>query len=289
MIVTWTWAEPTAPSESVAEATSVWLPSESIAVRPGPGPSAPSRLDVHWMRLVTSPSKSSAAVAPRASSVPAGTAVPSAGAAIVTRGGAFGDRTRTEMRASPRSPSSSLTRALITCAPTPSAPAVTLGPVPSAPSRSELQAMRAPRSPSSTSVARPVKVIGRPLVKTTVPSAGAAMVTTGGWVTVTVIAAWPTRPPVSVARAVIVCTPGRSAVVVRAAPAPRRPSRLELHSIRLPRSPSSASVAAPAKATGLPGSTLVPDAGARMVTSGAVFCVSAIRSSGFPVDASRLA
>src|SRR5205823_12837055 len=53
VIVTWTWAEPTAPSESVAEATSVWLPSESITVRPGPGPSAPSRLDVHWMRLVT--------------------------------------------------------------------------------------------------------------------------------------------------------------------------------------------------------------------------------------------
>src|SRR5439155_503835 len=196
VIVTWTWAEPTAPSESVAEATSVWLPSESIAVRPGPGPSAPSRLDVHWMRLVTSPSKSSAAVAASVSGVPAGT---------------------------------------------------------------------------------------------TVPSAGAAMVTTGGWVTVIVIAAWPTRPPVSVARALIVCTPGRSAVVATVAPVPRGPSRLELHSSRLPRSPSSASVAAPAKATGLPGSTLVPDGGARMLTSGAVFCVSVIRSSGLPVDASRLA
>ena len=115
------------------------------------------------------------------------------------------------------------------------------------------------------------------------------MVTTGGWVTVIVIAAWPTRPPVSVARALIVCTPGRSAVVARVAPVPRGPSRLELHSSRLPRSPSSASVAAPAKATGLPGSTLVPDGGARMLTSGAVFCVSVIRSSGLPVDASRLA
>ena len=115
------------------------------------------------------------------------------------------------------------------------------------------------------------------------------MVTTGGCVTVTVIVACPARPPASVARAVIVCTPGRSAVVPRDAPMPSGPSRLELHAIRLPRSPSSASVAAPEKATELPGSARVPDTGARMVTRGAVFCVSAIRSSGFPVNASRLA
>ena len=47
VMVTCTWAEPTAPSESVAKATSVWLPSESVTVRTGPGPSRPSRLDVH--------------------------------------------------------------------------------------------------------------------------------------------------------------------------------------------------------------------------------------------------
>ena len=126
-------------------------------------------------------------------------------------------------------------------------------------------------------------------MKTTVPSAGATTATTGGWVIVIVIVACPTRPPASVARAVIVCVPGRSAVVPRDAPVPSGPSRLELHAIRLPRSPSSASLAAPRKPTEVPGSALVPDAGPRMVTTGAVFWVSATRSSGLPVDASRLA
>src|SRR5207249_11782726 len=59
-----TCAEPVAPSESVTDAVRTWLPSESVTVRVPPPPSAPSRLDAHWILLVTLPSKSSVAVAP---------------------------------------------------------------------------------------------------------------------------------------------------------------------------------------------------------------------------------
>ena len=288
-IVTCTAAVPTAPSESVTDATRVWLPSDRVAVRTGPGANAPSRLEVQRMPAVTSPSKSSTAVAPSVSGVPAGTAVPSAGPVIVTRGGTFGARTRTEMRVLPRRPSASVTVASITCVPTVSAPAAMLDPVPSAPSRSDVHVMCAPRSPSSTSVARAVSVSGRPLVNTTVPSAGATMVTAGGWTTVIATVAWPTSPPASVTRAVTVCRPGRSAAAVTVGPVPRGPSRLELHAMRLPRSPSSASIAAAVKTTGLPGSTRAAVAGASTVTTGGVFSVSAMRSSGRPVVASRLA
>src|SRR5207247_488454 len=78
-----TCAEPVAPSESVTEAVRTWVPSESVTVRVPPPPSAPSRLDAHWILLVTLPSKSSVAVAPSITVLPAGAEAPSAGPASV--------------------------------------------------------------------------------------------------------------------------------------------------------------------------------------------------------------
>ena len=85
-------AEPSAPSESVTAATSVWVPSERTRVPFGP--SAPSRLDVQRSWPVRSPSKSSLAAAPSRTAVPAGTELPSVGLAMTTAGGVFGARTR---------------------------------------------------------------------------------------------------------------------------------------------------------------------------------------------------
>ena len=166
-----------APSESVTAAVRVCAPSVSTALTVAPAPSAPSRLDVHW--TARSRSKSSAAVAARVTAVPAGTAEPSAGAVMVTRGGRFGPRMRTVACACAARPSESATAAVIVCVPTWSDDAVTLGPSPSSPSRLEVQWIRVVRSPSSTSRAVPASVTGAP-AKKTAPVGGAVMATVGG-------------------------------------------------------------------------------------------------------------
>ena len=62
----------------------------------------------------------------------------------------------------------------------------------------------------------------------------------------------------------------------------------ERHWIWLDRSPFSASNARPVKVIASPGWTLVPLAGAVMVTAGVWFCVSVRKSWGCPLEASRL-
>ena len=174
-----TCAEPVAPSESVTEAVRTWVPSESVTVRVPPPPSAPSRLDAHWILLVTLPSKSSVAVAPSITVLPAGAEAPSAGAPIVTTGATLGSRTRMLTWAWPRCPSLSVAAAVMTCVPTLSVLVLIVAPVPRAPSRLDVHWIWLDRSPSVTSFARPASVIVS-LWKRTAPSAGELIVTLGG-------------------------------------------------------------------------------------------------------------
>ena len=110
---------------------------------------------------------------------------------------------------------------------------VMVPPVPRAPSRSEVQAITAVRSPSSRSLALPVKVIVAEEASVW-PLAGAVMETSGavlpggGGVTVTLIWLEPVRPWPSVTVAVRVCVPWPSEVVTTA-PVPSGPARLEDH------------------------------------------------------------
>ena len=130
------------------------------------------------------------------------------------------------------SPPRSVTVAVSWCVPSLSM-CVMLPPVPSAPSRSDVHAIADVRSPSSRSLALPVKVIEADEASVW-PEVGDVMVTSGavlpggGGFTVTVIWLEPVRLWPSVADAVIVCVPCPSEVVTTA-PWPSGPARLELH------------------------------------------------------------
>src|SRR5207253_1046619 len=105
------------------------------------------------------------------------------------------------------------------------------------------------RSPSKSSLAAAPSRTAVP-AGTELPSAGLAIVTAGGVFgarTRMLVWAWPPSPPESVTAAVTVCSPTVSALVVTVAPVPRLPSWLDVHSIRLDSSPSSASRAWAAK------------------------------------------
>ena len=56
-------------------------------------------------------------------------------------------------------------------------------------------------------------------------------------------------PPASVTVAVMMCVPDWSVLMLRLAPVPRAPSRLELHAMAVLRSPCSGSVAVPVRTT----------------------------------------
>src|SRR5439155_868647 len=81
--------------------------------------------------------------------------------------------------------------------------------------------------------------------------------------------ALPTRPPESLTEAMIRCVPGESVVVVKERPVPMTPSRLETHERLAEMSPAS-SIAVPVKVRLEPTGTCTPDAGAAMVTCGAL-------------------
>ena len=275
-----TVADPGVPSESVTEAVRRCVPSRRTTVRGVPEPSGPARSELHWTRPLTSPSKSSVAVAASETGVPAGTAAPPAGTVMVTTGAAFGARTRSWMCASVRTPPASLTAAVMVWRPTLSAP-VTRGPVPSGPSMLEVHASAAPRSPSSPSAAVPAKVIGPTDVNTTAPSAGVSIATTGGRSTTTVVVASAVIPLGSATCAVTVCGPGLRVATDSVAPLPRTPSRSDVHWIRRLRSPLSASRAAPAKTIGTSDALTAPGTGAVIATTGAVSGFSVSSSWGF--------
>ena len=188
-----TWAEPVAPSVSVTDAVRTWLPSESVTVRVPPPPSAPSRLDAHWIRLVTLPSKSSVAVAPRVTVLPAGTEAPSAGALMVTTGATLASRTRMLTCAWPWSESLSVAPAVMMCVPVVSVVGLMVAPVPRAPSRLDVHWIWLEMSPSRASLAVAERVTAW-LRKLTEPSAGELIVTRGGF-PATVITSFGAGPP----------------------------------------------------------------------------------------------
>src|SRR5439155_1555798 len=167
-------------------------------------------------------------------------------------------------------PPLSVTVAVMVCVPVESALAVIVRPVPSAPSRLEVQAMVAERSPSSVSLAEPVKVTAAP-GSNVAPVAGAVIRTAGVVLTVMVIEARPVLPPLSVAAAVVGGVPG---VIVP--PAPMAPSRLEVQAIAAVRLPSSRSLAVALRVTGAPGSKVAPAVGALIVTVGVLFTTTVI-------------
>src|SRR5439155_23570625 len=105
--------------------------------------------------------------------------------------------------------------------------------------------------------------------RTSVLSAGAGMATVGaGWWRISrVIWAMPARLERSVAQAVIVCTPIERLLIVRLAPLPIAPSRLEVQVIVDDRSPSIVSMAVAVKVIGFPSAKSVR-VGAVIVTTG---------------------
>src|SRR5205823_6229235 len=168
--------------------------------------------------------------------------------------------------------SRSVTLAVGTCVPGESPAATTTEPVPSGPSTLDVQRRPAPRSPSSASTAVAARSTGRP-ASTPEESAGTSIVTVGatfGGLTTTVRDARPTSQPLSVAAAVTVCVPGRSALVVTLAPPPIRPSRSEVQRMAPDTSPSVASGAVALNVRLVPTMTRVPGAGVAIVTTGGV-------------------
>ena len=82
-----------APSRSVTTAVRVCVPSERLGTSSSwPVPSAPSRLDVHRMVALRSPSSASEASPLRSTALPASSAPPSSGLMMLTTGGTFGPR-----------------------------------------------------------------------------------------------------------------------------------------------------------------------------------------------------
>src|SRR5207253_5391827 len=139
--------------------------------------------------------------------------------------------------------------------------------------RLEVHRMRAERSPSKVSVAVAAKGMGAPKANF-LPSAGEVSVRTGAETLATsmVIAALPVRLPVSAARAVIVWWPRLRFERLKVPPVPIWPSRSDVQTMVLVRSPSIESMAVPAKVIGWPGRNLLPRAGDVMVTTGGAWC-----------------
>ena len=93
------------------------------------------------------------------------------------------------------------------------------------------------------------------------------------------IVASPGRPAASVTAARMVCVPTRSVERVKVDPRPRSPSRLEDQESRAPRSPSSASFAAPLKVIGLPARN-TPWFGGEVIATTGASSVTVTRSRG---------
>src|SRR5438445_3504476 len=260
------------PAVSVIDAVKVCVPRLSVArLKLPPVPTAPSRSEVHRMRAERSPSKLSVAVAAKGMAAPKANFLPSAGAARV-RTGADTLATSMVIDALPVRLPASAARAVMVWWPRLRFERLKLPPVPIWPSRFEVQIMLAVRSPSIESMAVPVKVAGWP-GRNLSPRFGDVIVNTGGASasTVSVICALPVSLELSVADAVMVCTPADRLEVVKVVPAPMLPSRLDVHLIDVLITPSVPLVAVPVKVTADPARTLLVAAGEAMVTTGTGF------------------
>ena len=227
-----------------------------------PVPSSPSRSEDQAIDPVRVPSSRSVAVPVKVIGAPCSKVEPVAGAPMVTVGVAL---TTIVMVVAARLPPASMTEAVMTCVPELRL-ATMVAPLPRWPSRSEAQSMVDETSPSSGSLAVPVKVIGTGSNRA--PSAGVRMCTVGVVLTTTVSVALACLPLLSVTVARIVCVPVERVLVVSVPPVPSVPSRLEVQVMPVVRSPSSASRAVAVKVIGACGSGLVPGAGAVIVMRG---------------------
>ena len=159
--------------------------------------------------------------------------------------------------------------AVIVCVPMLRLLVVKLVPVPIWPSRSEVQTRLAATSPSTRSVAVAKKVAMLPARKPSL-CCGSRITTAGMRMTVSVMVADPTRPPVSVTVAVMRCVPSLSMLVAKVAPLARTPSRSDVHWTVEERSPSVASSAVTLKDVLASCVTVLPAAGDVMVSAGGV-------------------
>ena len=278
------WAMPARLERSVAQAVIVCTPIERLLiVRLAPLPIAPSRLEVQVIVDDRSPSIVSTAVAVKVIGFPSAKSV-RVGALMVTAGGSS-SRTVTCVVALAERPAVSVIDAVKVCVPRLSVARLKLPPVPTAPSRSEVHRMRAERSPSKLSVAVAAKGMGAPKANF-LPSAGEVSVRTGAETLATsmVIAALPVRLPVSAARAVIVWWPRLRFERLKVPPVPIWPSRSDVQTMALVRSPSIESMAVPAKVIGCPGRNLLPRAGDVMVTTGGASASTVSVSCALPVS-----
>src|SRR5207237_637023 len=278
------WAMPARLARSVAEAVIVCTPIERLlAVKLAPVPTAPSRLEVQMIvddrspsivsmavavKVIGFPSANRVAVAAKGMGAPKANFLPAAGEVSV-RTGAETLATSMVIAALPVRLPVSAARAVIVWWPRLRFERLKVPPVPIWPSRSDVQTMALVRSPSIESMAVPAKVIGWP-GRNLLPRAGDVMVTTGGASASTVSVSWllPVSLTLSVADAVMVCTPADRLEVVKPAPVPIWPSRLEVHLRSELITPSVPLVAVAEKMTGAPARTFVPVAGDAMVTTG---------------------
>ena len=169
-------AEPCNPPESVTAAVIVWAPGESVSEdMEAPLSNTPSMLDCHDTLPLRSPS-SSLAMAVKLTSTPSSKLAPSVGDVMVTTGLLL-PAILSVMLSDPGRPPLSNTCAVMICAP-PVRLALTDAPVSRMPSMLDVHAISDAMSPSSRSLAMPVKGI-RSVSSKLLPSAGAVIVTTG--------------------------------------------------------------------------------------------------------------
>lgn len=143
-----------------------------------------------------------------------------------------------------------------------------VAPVPRSPSRLEAQWMAPLRSPSSVSLASPASPTVSPGLKT-VPSAGAAIVTTGRASTRRVRVAVALFPSWSVTAPVIVCGPRARVPTASVSPWPSVPATSSVQVIVSVRVPSSVSEAVAARSTVSPVAKTLPSAGPVIAMVGA--------------------
>ena len=156
---------------------------------------------------------------------PATALEPLLGLLMTTMGALFGSGLIVRlMDVVPVMPPESVARAVMMCVPTAKSLRLIGEPVPSTPCMFEVQTIDEVNVPSCESTALPENITVEPDVLLD-PLVGAEMVTVGtvfsiGGVTINVIDAVPVRLPGSVARAVMVCVPMASVVVVNDDPVP---------------------------------------------------------------------
>ena len=202
VMVTVMLSESDSPPESVTLAVIVCVPTDRPVEKDTPEPIMPSMLEVQVRLPLRFPSSASAAVPEKLTNATGEWLLPFVGTVIVTTGAVL--VIVTVMLSVPDRPPESVTVVVIVCLPTDRLEMEKEPPEPIEPSRSELQVILAARSPSSRSVAVPMKFTEAP-IGYELPSGGAVMVVMGAaLVIVTVMLSVSVKPSESITEAVIV-------------------------------------------------------------------------------------